>query len=293
MSSERVVLSAPSREIIPVGIFELFRELIRRSAGIHLASYKNAFLANRLRQRMVSLEIDSFEEYWHYLMCEGGEEELQILLDLVTTNVTSFFRENSQFEFIQSTLLPRLVARAAAGGERRIRAWSAACSSGEEPFSIAMTLMEGLPSARSWDVKILASDISVRMLERAADGIYPVETVSELSSCRRHFFEQSGRTCRVMPVLSDLVVLKRINLASGRLPVKAQFDMIFCRNVMIYFDKPTQRRVLAELVSHLKEDGYLFMGHAESLRRHADLVEFVQPTIYRKRREKQEDDDAA
>jgi len=281
-----------AREIIQPVLFERFRELIRRTAGIHIASYKNSFLANRLRQRMSFLEIDFFEEYWNYISGEGGKEELQILLELVTTNVTSFFRENNQFEFLLTTVLPEFVNRAEAGGQRRIRVWSTACASGEEPYSIAMTLMEGLPSPQRWDVKILASDISLKMLERAAEGLYTVESVSELSSRRRRFFEESGRMCRITPDIADWVVLKRINLAGGKLPVKAQFDMIFCRNVMIYFDRTTQRRVVEELVSHLKDGGYLFMGHAESLRQHTDLVEFVEPTIYRKRRVRQVNDAA-
>lgn len=283
MSSEVVMDRVRAREIIPARVFDLFRELIRRAAGIHIASYKNTFLANRLRQRMAPLEIASFDEYWRYLLYDGGEEEMQILLDLVTTNVTSFFREEGQFRFLKDTLLPRLVAAAMERGERRIRIWSAGCSSGEEPYSIAIALMKGLPSPRSWDVKILASDLSVRMLERAAEGLYPAEVVDALSSCRRHFFERAGRMCRVKPALSDWITFRRINLTGGRLPVRTKFDMIFCRNVIIYFDKPTQRRVLTELVGHLKEDGHLFTGHAESLRRCPDLVQFVEPTIYRKR----------
>lgn len=270
------------RNVIPEKTFDLFRELIYRTGGIRVVAYKNGILANRLKPRLQKLGIDTWEDYYQYILAKGDKEELLILLDMVTTNVTSFFREERQFDFLKTTVLPEIVEAARKTGERRIRLWSAGCSSGEEAYSLAIVLMEELPDPRSWDVKILASDISVMMLEKAAQGVYPVKVIEQMPAGRHRFFQREGAFSRVKPQIADLAVFRRINLIESRLPVRAQFDVIFCRNVIIYFDRATQRRVLKNLTDCLKAGGYLFMGHAESLRNHADLVKFVGPNIYRK-----------
>jgi chemotaxis protein methyltransferase CheR len=203
------------------------------------------------------------------------------MLDCISTNKTDFFREPLHFAFLRDHILPALSSL------KRIRIWSAACSSGEEPYTIAMTLFDGVSAPLQWDSKILASDLSTRMLDQAASGIYEEDRVRELppDTVRRHFLKGRGKLVgmvKVKPHLSDMVLFRRINLMDARYPIKAPLDVIFCRNAMIYFDRATQQQLVNKFHRYLKPGGHLFIGHSESLQWVEHPFRTVAPTIYRK-----------
>lgn len=261
--------------------FQRFRALIYAESGINLNDNKKALLVSRLSKRMRELGLQSFSHYYDYVTAESGGEEFVRMLDLISTNKTDFFREPKHFEFLRERIVPELAAI------RRIRIWSAASSSGEEPYTIAMTLYDALEQPQQWDCRILASDISTRMLAKAATGIYEEERVQELPSelVRRHFLKGYGAATgkvKVKAHLSAMVQFRRINLMEARFPIKSPLDAIFCRNVMIYFDRPTQARLVKKLYQYLRPGGYLFIGHSESLQWIDHPFCYIAPTIYRR-----------
>ena len=269
------------------GEFAVFRELVHRETGIALGPHKRALLEARLTKRLRALDLASFTAYRDYLLCDDAAgEERRRFVNAITTNETSFFREPAHFAHLTDTWLPARNALVAAGGERRLRAWSAACSTGEEPYSIAMTLLAGLDEPARRDVRILASDIDTDVLERAAAGIYPMDGVARVPEVvlRRHFLRGVGaRTgmVRVRPEVRDLVTFRRVNLLDDAWPIRARFDLIFCRNVLMYFDRPTQAHLVARLERMLAPSGLLVLGHAENLLGLATELRRVTSTIYR------------
>jgi chemotaxis protein methyltransferase CheR len=267
--------------------FAVFRELVHRETGIALGPHKRALLEARLTKRLRALELASFTAYRDYLQLhDAAGEERRRFVNAITTNETAFFREPAHFAHLSDTWLPARRALAAAGGHRRLRAWSAACSTGEEPYSIAMTLLSGLDDPTRWDVRILASDIDTDVLARAAAGVYPMESVARVPDpvLRRHFLRGVGvRTgmVRVRPEVRDLVTLRRVNLLDDTWLIRARFDLIFCRNVLMYFDRPTQAHLVARLERMLAPSGLLVLGHAENLLGLATDLRRVTSTIYR------------
>jgi chemotaxis protein methyltransferase CheR len=267
--------------------FELFRELVRRETGIALGPHKRVLLEARLTKRLRALQLPTFSAYHAYLrqLDDSGEERVRFV-NAVTTNETAFFREPSHFEHLTTQWLPARRAAADAGASRRLRAWSAACSSGEEPYSIAMTLLDGLPDARDWDVRILASDIDTDVLGRAVAAMYPAESVERVpvATLRRHFLrgiEAHRGLVRVRPEVRALVTVRRLNLLDDAWPIRTHFDLIFCRNVLMYFDRPTQARLVARLERMLASGGLLVLGHAENLLGLGTDMRRVTSTIYR------------
>ena len=261
--------------------FQAFKTLVYQKAGIALAPAKRALLVSRLSKRMRTLGLPTFQAYYDCVTGEAGAEELTCCLDLISTNVTHFFREPVHFEFLRERVLPTLAE------QQRIRVWSAACSSGEEPYSIAMTCVESVAHPAQWDCKVLASDLSTRMLARAVDAVYAHELVGKMPPelVRKHFLRGRGAespTVKVKPHLRALVVFRQINLMDARYPIRTPLDVIFCRNVMIYFDRPTQEQVVAKFHQYLKPGGYLFTGHSESLQGLQHPFHYVAPTIYQK-----------
>ena len=261
--------------------FQQVRALVYRESGIDLANHKRVMFASRLQKRLRDLGVTSFEDYYHLVTGASRDGELTVMLDCVSTNKTEFFREAHHFAFLRDQVLPNL-ARI-----KVVRIWSAACSSGEEPYSIAMTLADSIESPSTWDCRILASDISTRVLATAAAGMYPLAQVRPLGHdlVRRHFLRGTSKhsgIVKVKPYLADMIVFKRINLMEDRYPIKGLLDVIFCRNVMIYFDRSTQTQLVMRLAQCLKPGGYLFIGHAESLSRDAEELQYVAPTIYRR-----------
>lgn len=261
--------------------FERFRSLVHRESGISLHDGKKSLLVARLSKRLRALGLVTFRDYYERVSEEPNGDEFTQMLDCISTNKTDFFREPVHFEFLRGRILPTLSSL------KRIRIWSAACSSGEEPYTIAMTLFDGVAAPLQWDLKILASDLSMRVLAQAASGVYEEERVHELPPevIRRHFLKGRGGqagTVKVKPHLSDMILFHRINLMDERYLIKTPLDVIFCRNVMIYFDRPTQQQLVNKFHRYLKPGGHLFIGHSESLQWVEHPFRSVAPTIYRK-----------
>ena len=267
--------------------YTLFRDLVHRETGIALGPHKRGLLEARLSKRLRALQLASFSAYYEYLrMHDVSGEERRRFVNAMTTNETAFFREPAHFEHLTTTWLPARRAAADAGGPRRLRAWSAACSTGEEPYSIAMTLLDGLADAEKWDVRILASDIDTDVLERATAAVYPLEAVTKLphTVVHKHFHRGVGTrdgVVRVRPEVRALVTFRRLNFLDEPWPIRAQFDLIFCRNVLMYFDRPTQAHLVARLERMLTPHGLLVLGHAENLLGLASDMRRVTSTIYR------------
>ena len=267
--------------------FRKFRELVLRHTGISLAPHKREMLKARLGRRLRALGIASFSDYYQYLsQSDATGEELGRMINAVTTNVTEFFREDHHFKFMTQTWIP--ACQRELGRPRVLRIWSAGCSTGEEPYTIAIVLREALgPLLSSWDIRILASDIDTDALGRAQAGIYFRDKIAPISESqlRRHFLCGRGPEAgfvHIRPEVQNLVTFRRLNLLDDPWPIRTRFDAIFCRNVMIYFDRPAQQHLVRRFAGFLKDDGLLFLGHSEGLNgMNAGLVS-CQHTIYQR-----------
>jgi len=258
--------------------FERFRSLIYERSGITLGDGKRALLVSRLGGRMRELAITTYREYLEFVLSDAGDEIVR-LLDAISTNVTSFFREPTHFTFLERDFRSRLQ-----NGARRYRVWSAAASSGEEPYTIAMTLHESLPAPPP-DVKILATDISTRVLARCREGVYESEKLKNVpvELRRRHFAEVADAqlpSLRVKDHLRQMIRFARLNLATPPFPMTGPFDVIFCRNVMIYFDPQIKKNLVTDMHRLLRPDGFLIIGHAESLNGLDVPYRLVEPAVY-------------
>jgi chemotaxis protein methyltransferase CheR len=267
--------------------FAVLRDLIHAETGIALSDSKQHLVHARLSKRLRQLGLGSFSEY--VALVTGSAEaqgELTELINAITTNKTEFFRESHHFDFLRERLVPEAEARARQSGQRRLRIWSAGCSTGEEPYTIALVLADSLPAFASWEVSILASDIDTNVLRHAEEGVYDdlqLETIPKSIASR---FLLRGRRARpgtfeIHPDLRRLVKFRRINFVDPSWPVRDRFDAIFCRNVLIYFDHATQAQVYHRLHRHLKPEGYFFGGHSENLHGHEALFSPLGGTIYR------------
>jgi chemotaxis protein methyltransferase CheR len=263
--------------------FEALRRLVKELTGINLSDQKRELVYGRLARRLRALHLRTFAEYRDLLASDGGREIVE-LCNAITTNLTSFFREAHHFDHLREQLLQ---ARAAdRHGSRRVRIWSAGCSSGEEAYSLAMTVVEAIPDLRSWDIRILATDLDSDVLARAQRGVYPAERVRTLSPQRlaRFFVERRGRdgpSYEVTPELAALITFRQLNLMH-HLPMKGPLDAIFCRNVVIYFDKDTQRELFARIAYLQRPGDLLFLGHSESLFKVSESYTPIGKTVYRR-----------
>lgn len=259
---------------------------MERESGIHLSDAKRALLTGRLSRRLRELELDSFAAYYRRIVEEPGGAELTRMLDAIATNETHFFREPRHFEFLAGHVLPRFVQEAERGERaKEVRIWSAACSTGEEPYSLAMCLLEGCPPSAGWSVEVVATDLSTRVLEQARAGVFRIEKARELPPhhLKRFMLRGTGSQLGKMKVdeeLRSIVRFQRANLIDSRPPVEGTFDLVFLRNVLIYFQAETRARVVERALAHLRPGGFLFLGHAETLAGHADRARCVLPTIY-------------
>ncbi|MBH0189470.1 MAG: protein-glutamate O-methyltransferase [Nitrospira sp.] len=261
--------------------FQRFRSLIYDESGISLSDEKSTLVVSRLSKRLQELGIKTFSQYYTRVTEDTTREEFTQMLDLISTNKTDFFREPQHFEFLRANILPGLTE------SRQIRIWSSACSSGEEPYTIAMTLFEHLQDIAQWDCKILASDLSTRVLAKAAAGVYDQDRFRDVSPdiLHRHFLRGQGGSAgkyKVKPHLVAMIQFRRLNLMADRFPIVTPLDLIFCRNVMIYFDRPTQETLVNKFYGYLKPGGYLFIGHSESLQWVKHPFQLVAPTVYYK-----------
>ena len=244
----------------------LISEIMRNDTGIVLSESKASLVYSRLAKRIRKLGLSGFSDYCSLIKTPEGVEERKEMMAALTTNVTSFFREPHHFEHMRTKVLPDLIARAKAG--ERIRMWSAACSSGPEPYSMALTLLQLMPDANNYDIRILATDIDENILAIAKAGIYEEALLTPVSSeLRRTWFKPQdsleGRF-QVKDELRSLIAFKPLNLI-GSWPMKGRFNVIFCRNVVIYFDNNTQEQLWSRFVPLLEEDGVLYVGHSERI----------------------------
>jgi chemotaxis protein methyltransferase CheR len=264
-----------------------FRKFIYEKSGINLHLGKKELLKARLAKTLRNSPFQSVQEYYRYLIesDEGGEECIH-LLDSISTNLTYFFREPAHYEFLSRVVLPELLPILRARKQKKIVFWSAGCSSGEEPYSLAMTLLEYFKDRPEWDMDILATDISTRMLKSASAGIYPAGRLEKipLELTRRYFQKGTNQWMgyfKVKPAVRGRITFERFNLIEP-LPDRERFHIIFCRNVMIYFDKPTQEKIVEKFFQALQPKGYLFIGHAESLTGISHSFKYIRPSVYRK-----------
>jgi len=262
--------------------FKRLREIVHLRTGIALSEAKRELVYGRLARRLRKLNLNSFADYCQ--LVEGAEStELQELTNAITTNLTSFFREGYHFEQLAKEALPYAESKRA--GTRRLRLWSAGCSTGEEPYSLAIVLREALAHLPAWDVKLLATDIDSKVVATAAEGVYAAERFKGVPSERvRNWFRQpAGRPgfSEASEELKQLITFKQLNLLDPW-PMKGPFDVIFCRNVVIYFDKDTQRRLFDRMADLQEPGGWLFIGHSENLLNVTRRYKLVGRTVYRR-----------
>ncbi len=269
-------------ELVPMSDREFrgFRDLVYRESGIHIPEHKRELLTARLSRRIRTLGMLRFGQY--LALVERESQERVEMLDRLVTNETRFFREPSQFAFLETQILPRWRAEAASRARpRRVRVWSAGCSTGQEPYSIAMTLLAGL---EGWDIEVLATDLSGRALRQAMAGVWPVEKSAEIpESYLKTYMLRGVRSQSGMMSASDaaraVIRFQRLNLHE-ELPELGTFDLIFCRNVLIYFDLVARTKAVTRILSRLAPAGYLFLGHSESLLSSGLRLRPMAPSVY-------------
>jgi chemotaxis protein methyltransferase CheR len=268
--------------------FRRFSGFIYDTVGISLGDVKKTLVETRLRKRIEDLGLPSFRAYYELLTGPDGEAELAPLLDRITTNKTDFFREPNHFDYLVQRALPELAARHMSGLRQPLAVWSAGCSSGEEPYTMAMVLSEyaAAQAQGRYRFAITATDISTRVLDKAVTAVYPLELIAPVPIHLRHKYLLRSRnpqqkTVRICPALRALIDFRRLNLMDTDYGFGEPFDVIFCRNVMIYFDKPTQERLVNRYAANLRPGGYLFIGHSETLNGLDTQLAPVAPSTYR------------
>jgi chemotaxis protein methyltransferase CheR len=266
--------------------YEFIRQLVYKHSRIHLGADKKEMVGQRLQRRLKATGMASYQAYCDYLKRQEGREELTDLIDVISTNVTSFFREGQHFEFLANTALPQWVASPHRRPGDIFRVWSAGCSSGEEPYSAAIVLSDFFARHCRYRGQVIASDISLHMLQRAREGTYRIEQVKlpEAEWLKRYFLKGVGAfqgSCRVKENVKKLVDFHHANLFQQEHPTAEQMDVIMCRNVMIYFDRETQEDLVHRLSGRLTQGGYLLIGHSESLLGVPHCFASVSPSIFR------------
>ncbi len=265
--------------------FKAVQSLIHQYAGIALADSKHVMVQSRLAKHVRRLQLDSYSDYLRFLDQPENSDEVTTFINALTTNKTDFFREKHHFDFLAKQAFPELKRRAENGGDRRIRIWCSASSTGEEPYTIAMCVREFFGEDPSWDIRILASDIDTDVLSRANEGVYEADRFDDVEPVyAKKYFERQGRgegvPSRAKSTLRDLITFRQLNLLDDHWPINTSFDIIFCRNVMIYFDRPTQTKIVEHFTEYLQPDGYLIIGHSEALFGITDRFKSLGDTIY-------------
>lgn len=288
----RAYMSSPTRDPVTPHVrefeftdrqFDLVRSLIRSLVGISLHAGKKNMVYSRLVRRVRKLGCGSFDEYLA-LIEAGDPEELIGFVNALTTNLTHFFREKHHFDALGREILPQFLAQPS--GRKRLRIWSSACSTGQEPYSIALTIADHLERLRGWDVRILATDIDTQVLEHGRAGIYPIDLLEQIPEGYRKRWLRKGRnenagSFRFVPEIRSFVTFNQLNLLA-EWPMKGPFDVIFCRNVLIYFDRATQTELITRFERMLKPGGYLMLGHSERIAEPGSELRFTGRTIYRR-----------
>jgi chemotaxis protein methyltransferase CheR len=264
--------------------FNKLSTFIYHEYGIKLPPVKKTMLESRLQKRLQALQFSTFKEYCDFAFSTAGQHsEIVPMIDMVTTNKTDFFREPIHFEFLQTHILPAFIN---ACPSKPLKVWSAGCSSGEEPYTLAMVLQEFSQTHIPLDYSILATDISTQMLNKAITAVYAEDRIAGIPLVlkRKYFLKSKDavkRTVRLMPQIRSKVQFARLNFMDD-LDVPADFDLVFCRNVIIYFDKLTQEKVINKLCDKIKPGGYFFLGHSESITGMTLPLQQLKPTIFRK-----------
>ncbi len=281
-----MLVQAEIKDLTP-GEYELFRKLIYKESGINLGGEKMQLLRSRLGKKLRQGGFSSFKAYYDHVVKDQTGNELSTLLDAVSTNTTHLFREEDHFGFLKTAIKRWVEDSKWCADNTALRIWSAGCSSGEEPYSIAMVVHDTLQGHPRIQPKILATDISMQMLSRAKRGIFEPHRVGTVPSTLRNRYlcktqSDNGPMLQVTPEIRKLITFTRFNLMSPTFPFRFGFHVIFCRNVMIYFDKSTQKALVDRYARHLIPGGYLLIGHSESLNSIDHSLIYVEPTIYRK-----------
>ncbi len=282
----KMVLRGIFAEKLSDELFEKMAAFVNTELGIKMPDRKQVMLEARLRKRLRALDMNTFEEYAEYVFSPGGlDHEVVHLLDVVTTNKTDFFREPRHYDLLTNDVLPELIARKGRG--EPIKMWSAACSSGEEPYTLAIVLSEYALEHECPPFSIIGTDVSTDVLYKALDAVYKERAIKEVSeSLKKKYFlrgkDREKNFVRVSKQIRDKVSFRRLNFMDETYDVDSSFDIVFCRNVMIYFDRPTQEMVINRICRHIKVDGYLFMGHAETLMGIRAPLKQQVSTVYRR-----------
>jgi chemotaxis protein methyltransferase CheR len=263
--------------------YQLISKLVYSKFGINLTEKKKTLIRGRLNSLIQSLGLNSFEEYYHHIVDDNSGDGLLDLVDKISTNHTYFFRENDHFLFLKEKILPDILSKFELNSPRDIRIWCAGCASGEEAYTIAMTIAEFFNISDFCDGPIiLATDISFSALEQAQKGEYDA---AKLKNTDQHLLSKyfdcvNPGSYRIKNILKNLIMFKRLNLIGTSFPFRKRFHLIFCRNVMIYFDNETKKSLTCNLYKNLEKEGNLFLGHAESLGRNTDEFKYIQPALY-------------
>ena len=266
--------------------FNKLGSFVYEELGIKMPYQKKIMLQSRLQKRLADLRIATFREYIEFVFSkEGQQDEIIKIIDLITTNKTDFFRESSHFDYLTNTALPEICADKPL--RKVIKIWSAGCSSGEEPYTIAIVLREYLQKYPDLDFSVFSTDISHRILQKAATSIYPEERINVIPKNIKHKYflrskDQSTKTVKLVPEIRSRVNFQRLNFMDPVYPVENGFDIIFCRNVLIYFDRETQQKVITKLAEKLVTNGFFFLGHSESITNMKVPLQQIKPTIFRK-----------
>jgi len=267
--------------------FSRFSEFIIGQCGIKMPPSKKIMLEARLQKRLRTLGISNFREYYDHVLGDGGHDELVHMLDAVTTNKTDFFREPVHFNYLAQTILPEFIAERERSRikDKPFVVWSAGCSTGEEPYTLAMVLSEFADQHPSFKFSICATDISTRVLDRAKDAVYDAERVAAVPLAMKQKYllrskDPSKGVVRIGPALRSLIQFKRLNLMEEAFSFSEPVDVIFCRNVIIYFDRKTQEQLIARFCKVLKTDGHLFLGHSESIHGFTLPLRRLTSTVY-------------
>lgn len=264
------------------GEFNLIKEIIYKESGIHLSDMKKALVQSRVLKRLRELKLWNYEDYCEYLT-DNYDTEIVNLINCITTNKTDFFREPKHFEFLKQTALPEFER----AGKKHIKIWSAGCSIGAEPYTIAISVFEHFRDRTGPDVKILATDIDTQVLQKAELGVYSISEIEsiDVEILKRYFMRGIGENDGLIKIKDEskrITSFQRLNLLDDRYPMKGTFDIIFCRNVIIYFDTESRKKLFEKFHSYLNKDGYLIMGHSETLMGLTNKFNFIGNTIYRK-----------
>jgi chemotaxis protein methyltransferase CheR len=264
--------------------FNQLSQFIQSNYGIKMPPIKKVVLQGRLQKRLKKLQINDYKTYIDYVFSPQGQEEIIHMMDVVSTNKTDFFRESVHFEFMTDEILPELFKR---DGRTVVKAWSAGCSSGEEPYTMAITMQEFKDKNPGFDYQILATDISTQMLQLGANAIYKEERIDEIPLyLKKKYFLRSkdpnNKQVRLVKQIRDKVQFMRLNFMDNTYQVNDNFDFIFCRNALIYFERETQEIVINKLCSKLKTGGFFILGHSESITNMRVPLKSIKPTIFRK-----------